>query len=173
MASHGLHVIPLFTFSEPSSSPKNVRVSNMSSTSSITVRWQPIASEDENGILLGYQIVYRKVQESNMATRDEEDRKIIVKSWQHELTLTNLSPFAKFSIRVGSFTRIGDGPFSETLYAGQWLRIRQNEIFHDSSIGLFPLTQWSKEETDVGCINSLQGHEHKWALASGFSITSL
>ena len=92
----------------------------MSSTSSITINWDPIPDGDKNGILLGYQVVYRMIRVSNTETSDEKENETSVGPTEQRVTLTQLSSFAKFSVKVGAFTRIGVGPFSETLYAGAY-----------------------------------------------------
>ena len=109
---------------EPSGAPEQVTLSDVTSTS-IKVTWAPVKSEDRNGIIKGYKVIYRALPNGNNVTKF---RNISVenqdKAGEQTLKLEGLNEFTNYSIRVLAFTAVGDGPlsvaqFKQTLEAGK------------------------------------------------------
>ena len=109
---------------EPSGAPEQVTLGDVTSTS-IKVTWTPVKSEDRNGIIKGYKVIYRALPNGNNVTKF---RNISVenqdKAGEQTLKLEGLNEFTNYSIRVLAFTAVGDGPlsvaqFKQTLEAGK------------------------------------------------------
>ena len=109
---------------EPSGAPEQVTLSDVTSTS-IKVTWAPVKSEDRNGIIKGYKVIYRALPNGNNVTKfsnismEHQD-----KAGEQTLKLEGLNEFTNYSIRVLAFTAVGDGPlsvaqFKQTLEAGK------------------------------------------------------
>ena len=95
---------------EPSSAPQALTVSATSSTS-ISVSWDPVVAEDRNGIIKGYKVNYNDLPNFQMVTEFLN----ITKEQQNKrqtMTLDNLNEFTNYSIRVLAFTLVGNGPTS-------------------------------------------------------------
>ena len=93
----------------PSAPPMNLSLVHSGSWS-IVVEWKPVPVGYENGIIIGYRLVYR-VKDSENAVSIADDsiysKNIAVLS---ELKFDTL-----YSIRVVAFTRVGSGNFSEPI----------------------------------------------------------
>ena len=93
---------------EPSGAPQTLTVSATSSTS-ISVSWDPVVVGDRNGIIKGYKVNYHALPNVQMAT----DFLNITKEQQNKrqtVTLDNLNEFTNYSIGVLAFTVFGNGP---------------------------------------------------------------
>ena len=88
--------------SEPDGAPRNVKGQNTSSTS-ISVSWDLVQAELQNGIITGYNITYQSQTENDNG---------FVKAGPKDLqaNLTGLKEFVKYNISVVAFTVKGDGP---------------------------------------------------------------
>ena len=88
--------------SEPDGAPQNVRGHNTSSTS-ISVSWEEVQSDLQNGIITGYNITYESQIENDKGVllTDPNDR---------QANLTGLKKFVNYNISVIAFTVKGDGP---------------------------------------------------------------
>ena len=88
--------------SEPDGAPQNVKGQNTSSTS-ISVSWEAIQADLQNGIITGYNITYQSQTENDNG---------FVKGGPKDLqaNLTGLKEFVKYNISVVAFTVKGDGP---------------------------------------------------------------
>ena len=88
--------------SEPDDAPQNVSGRNTSSTS-ISVSWEEVQAELQNGIITGYNITYQSQTENDNG---------FVKAGPKDLqaNLTGLKEFVKYNISVVAFTVKGDGP---------------------------------------------------------------
>ena len=99
-------ILPL----EPSESPQAVAVTVVSSKS-INVSWSPVSFQERNGIIEGYNVMYK-------ALPNGKDKKKIVnvtindQNEEQTLTIGELNEFTNYSIRVLAFTAVGDGPLS-------------------------------------------------------------
>ena len=79
-----------------------MRGQNISSTS-ISVSWDEVQAELQNGIVTGYNITYQSQTENNngFVEAGPNDR---------QANLTRLKEFVKYNISVVAFTVKGDGP---------------------------------------------------------------
>ena len=84
-----------------------MRGQNISSTS-ISVSWDEVQAELQNGIITGYNITYHSQTENNNG---------FVKAGPNarQANLTGLKEFVKYNISVVAFTVKGDGPPSVTV----------------------------------------------------------
>ena len=80
---------------------------NTSSTI-ISVSWEAIQSELQNGVITGYNITYQSQTENDngFVEAGPNDR---------QANLTGLKEFVKYNISVVAFTVKGDGPSSVTI----------------------------------------------------------
>ena len=92
----------LISLSEPDGAPQNVKGQNTSSTS-ISVSWEEVQAELQNGIITGYTIKYQSLTENDngVVEAGPNDR---------QANLTGLKEFFKYNISVFAFTVKGDGP---------------------------------------------------------------
>ncbi|XP_058836967.1 neogenin isoform X2 [Topomyia yanbarensis] len=88
----------------PSESPSNVSLEATSSTS-ITIRWQPPPVEDRNGQITGYKIRYRK----NKKPLQVETTPANVRHWE----LKGLERLSAYQVKIAAMTVNGSGPFTE------------------------------------------------------------
>ena len=92
----------LICLSEPDGAPQNVKGQNTGSTS-ISVSWDEVQAELQNGIITGYNITYQSQTETDngVVEAGPNDR---------QANLTGLKEFVKYNISVVAFTVKGDGP---------------------------------------------------------------
>ena len=92
----------LISLSEPDGAPQNVKGQNTSSTS-ISVSWEAVLADRQNGIITGYNITYQSQTENDNG---------VVEAGPNDLqaNLTGLKEFVKYNISVVAFTAKGDGP---------------------------------------------------------------
>ena len=99
------HITQLLTsISEPDGAPKNVRGQNSSSTS-ILVMWDEVSTDQQNGIITGYNITYKSQTENDSGN-------VQVNSSVRRTELTNLKEYVNYNITVFASTVKGDGPAS-------------------------------------------------------------
>ena len=91
---------------EPSGPPQNVMVMEVR-PSSLRISWQPPPAIDQNGPITGYRIQYIMV--SSNTTMDENVTN------RTTFTISNLFPFANYSIRVAAMTVNGTGVYSSPI----------------------------------------------------------
>ncbi|CAH3030418.1 unnamed protein product, partial [Porites evermanni] len=87
---------------QPDGAPQNVRGHNTSSTS-ISVSWEAVQADLQNGIITGYNITYQSLTENDngFVLTGPDDR---------QANLTGLKEFVDYNISVVAFTVKGDGP---------------------------------------------------------------
>ena len=111
---------------EPSGAPQALTVSATSSTS-ISVLWDPVVAEDRNGIIRGYRVNYNALPNFQMVTEFLNITKE-QQSKRQTVTLDNLNEFTNYSIEVLAFTVFGNGPAS----VGQVVETLEGSKFYDS-----------------------------------------
>ena len=87
---------------EPDGAPQNVRGHNTSSTS-ISVSWEEVQCDLQNGIITGYNITYESQTENDNGV-------LLAGPNDRQANLTGLKEFVKYNISVVAFTVKGDGP---------------------------------------------------------------
>ena len=87
---------------EPDGAPQNVRGHNRSSTS-ISVSWDQVPVEQENGIITSYTITYHSQTENDNGT-------VPAGPSERQKTITGLKEYVNYNIRVFASTVKGDGP---------------------------------------------------------------
>ncbi|KAH8401811.1 hypothetical protein KR009_008046, partial [Drosophila setifemur] len=90
--------------SEPSEPPNNVSL-EVTSSSSITVHWEPPAEEDRNGQITGYKIRYRKFKDAPQVKSTPANIRYF--------ELSNLDRNSDYQVRIAAMTVNGTGPFTE------------------------------------------------------------
>jgi hypothetical protein len=98
-----------FSQSVPSAPPPNIIAFNSSSTS-ISVAWQPILAGFLNGVFLGYHVFYHEASQSNSIPLV-----ITVNQSVLNVELQNLSMFTPYLVSVAGFTTPGIGNVSTPL----------------------------------------------------------
>ncbi|KAI5745326.1 hypothetical protein M8J76_010108 [Diaphorina citri] len=93
----------------PSEPPSNVIIDNVS-FQSIAVHWKPPPASSWNGDLVGYQIIYRDI--SNTDTGSQTRVKTIQSKHKTDYVLTKLKYYTKYEVTVRAFNQIGAGPTS-------------------------------------------------------------
>lgn len=100
--------VALFFPKVPSSSPSNITVSAVSSTS-IKVTWQDIPVADQNGVILGYLLFYRPFGHYS-------EQYEVIASNDSNVELFGLKPYTKYSFRLLGYNDKGNGIASELFY---------------------------------------------------------
>ncbi|XP_032590008.1 neogenin isoform X4 [Drosophila grimshawi] len=90
--------------STPSEPPNNVTL-EVTSSSSITVHWEPPAEEDCNGQITGYKIRYRKYKDAPQAKSTPANIRYF--------ELNTLDRNAEYQVKIAAMTVNGSGPFTE------------------------------------------------------------
>ena len=88
--------------SEPDGAPQNVRGHNTSSTS-ISVWWEEVQTDLQNGIITGYNITYESQTENDNGV-------VLAGPNDRQANLTALKEFVEYNLFVTAFTAKGDGP---------------------------------------------------------------
>ena len=83
---------------------------NTSSTS-ISVTWEPVPDDHVNGIVLGYRLFYKQ---ADKAINDFSN--LTVNSSIFDIEINGLKFYTKYELRLLAFTMVGDGNISEPVY---------------------------------------------------------
>ncbi|XP_037669666.1 protein sidekick-1 isoform X2 [Choloepus didactylus] len=95
--------------SVPSAAPENVSAEAISSTQ-ILLTWASVPEQDQNGLILGYRILFRAKD------LDPEPRSLVVRgNHSRSAVLGGLRKFVLYELQVLAFTRIGNGVPSSPL----------------------------------------------------------
>jgi len=88
----------------PSKPPQNVTVAkDNSSSTSLFIHWRPVPANHQNGIILGYRIVYKtSAGEDTLKTKNVSARTTATE-------LQNLTKFTEYSITILAYTSKGNG----------------------------------------------------------------
>ncbi|XP_069762286.1 protein sidekick-1 isoform X2 [Narcine bancroftii] len=89
--------------SVPSAAPGNVTAEAVSPTQ-ILVMWGPVPESDQNGLILGYKILYQE-KDSESGTQTH----LVKGNFTHSVVLNGLRKYSQYEIQILAFTRIGDG----------------------------------------------------------------
>ena len=76
------------------------------------VSWEPVPDGFVHGILLGYRIYYRKVQELGRASTSETEA-VSVGPFEQNTTVTMLNNFAVYDLQIAAFTIKGVGVLTD------------------------------------------------------------
>ena len=87
---------------EPDGAPQNVRGHNTSSTS-ISVSWEEVQCDLQNGIITGYNITYESQTENDNGV-------FLAGPNDRQANLTGLKEFVEYNVSAVAFTVKGDGP---------------------------------------------------------------
>ncbi|XP_054089803.1 neogenin isoform X6 [Zeugodacus cucurbitae] len=97
--------IKVKTFSStPTEAPNNVTLEVTSSTS-VTVHWEPPAEEERNGQITGYKIRYRKLKDTPQVKSTPANIRYF--------ELKGLDRHSEYQIKIAAMTVNGSGPFTE------------------------------------------------------------
>ncbi|XP_072916750.1 protein sidekick-1 isoform X1 [Hemitrygon akajei] len=88
--------------SVPSAAPGNATAEAVSPTQ-ILVMWGPVPESDQNGLILGYKILYQEKGSESTQTH------LVKGNFTHSVVLNGLRKYTQYEIQVLAFTRIGDG----------------------------------------------------------------
>ncbi|XP_048582741.1 uncharacterized protein LOC5513116 isoform X3 [Nematostella vectensis] len=94
----------------PAAPPSNITANNVSSTE-LEVIWRPVPQEYQNGIVLGYKVMYRR------ADGEYPIRNVTINSGsQLSHVLTGLKKYGPYDIRLLALTVKGEGNVSESVF---------------------------------------------------------
>uniref|UniRef100_A0A3Q2FG41 Receptor-type tyrosine-protein phosphatase F n=1 Tax=Cyprinodon variegatus TaxID=28743 RepID=A0A3Q2FG41_CYPVA len=89
----------------PSSYPQNLRVTGLTSTSTM-LAWEPPPLAERNGEIVKYVVVYRDINSKDNYTNSTTET---------HMTVQGLLPDTTYDIRIQAFTNKGGGPFSPSV----------------------------------------------------------
>ena len=89
----------------PSGSPTVVTATSTSTT--ITVHWEPVECIDSNGVITGYSIQYVEVESGTSETVIVTDGSIL------QLRIEDLSTTTDYSVAVAAVNSVGTGDYSD------------------------------------------------------------
>ena len=89
----------------PSGSPTVVSASSTSTT--ITVHWEPVDCIDSNGVITGYSVQYEVVESGTSETLSVTDGSTL------QLLIEDLSSSTNYSVAVATVNLVGTGDYSE------------------------------------------------------------
>ena len=101
--------LPFISFVEPDGAPQNVNGHNSSSTS-IRVSWDKVPDEQQNGVILSYNITYQSLTESDSGNVQVRGNPPL-----REKEITDLKEYVAYNITVFASTVKGDGPHSTAI----------------------------------------------------------
>ena len=93
-------------FADPSSPPTEVQVTYVGRRKA-TLTWQPPTFEDQNGVIVYYQLIVSQSQ------FEIPDITVVANTTSH--TVTNLEEHVQYTVVVAAATHIGVGPFSSAV----------------------------------------------------------
>lgn len=96
---------------DPASPPINV-TAQVSSPTSIIVRWEEVPPIDQNGIINGYELMYKPLDTFEGSLRSAS---ISLPASSRGTTLFGLQENVCYNISVQAFTSVGPGPYSTPL----------------------------------------------------------
>lgn len=99
---------------DPDSPPVDVTAQVLSPTS-IVVRWNEVPPIDQNGEIIGYDLVYEPLETFSGAIGLTHANNLPASSLG--LTLSGLEEYVSYNISVRASTQVGPGPFSVPLTA--------------------------------------------------------
>lgn len=112
----GIFIKSFIAFIAPSSSPQNVQLKSLSSTT-IEVNWTEVPTIDRNGLIILYEVQY----EPNDTLNDPDDApdrlaRRITNTTELSVLLTDLNPFVTYAVSVRAYTGVGYGPYSDVSF---------------------------------------------------------
>ena len=90
----------------PSASPENL-TGMFSSATSLLISWFPPPEQDQNGVIMGYNISYFEVDNSDIVTYTSTEETMI--------NITGLMVYTEYNVSVAAYTSIGTGPFDSII----------------------------------------------------------
>ena len=88
----------------PSSAPIiNKQETKAEDAHTIRVKWNEIKKEDQNGLILGYEVSYKEIGTEKVLSFNATNTNTII---------TRLKPFTSYCIQVRGFTSVGKSPLS-------------------------------------------------------------
>lgn len=86
---------------------------------SLVLQWKPVPREFVHGVLTGYKVQYRAVEqgERNIWSKAFE---MNVPGHVNKVKVTNLTSYTRYQFTVLAKTKVGNGVASEPMFGGQW-----------------------------------------------------
>ena len=99
-----------YSITVPSAAPVDVVISNQTieTTSSITVRWEPVPCTHRNGDISGYIVMFRELDSGSVYLERRTSGT--------EVKVTGLKPSTQYEISVAAINSIGTGPIINTSF---------------------------------------------------------
>ena len=90
----------------PSAAPDNLMASSITMSASITVTWEPVPCMYRNGVITGYVIRYRELNNDSVSVET------ITRDKTSVFKITGLKPSTQYEIEVAAINSVGTGPFT-------------------------------------------------------------
>ena len=98
-----VEIIILCCKTAPSSAPAIIQWGTKAEDAhTITVKWQGIKQQDQNGVILCYTVAYNVKDQSTVFYQNTTET---------STTIRGLKPYTQYSIRIQGFTKIGPSPW--------------------------------------------------------------
>ena len=99
----------------PRTAPQNVTIDSVE-PQGFNISWMPPADDDRNGIITYYTISITDIENNIIITLNQTDT---------QSTVSSLTPFTRYEVKVAAHTSVGRGPFS----AIQTLQTQETGIY--------------------------------------------
>ena len=109
----------------PSGSPTVVSTTSTSTT--ITVHWEPVDCIDHNGVITGYSVQYEEVESGTSETLSVTDGSTL------QLLIEDLSTTTNYSVAVAAVNSADTGPYSDSYLIttdSMWHQTSHKIIYH-------------------------------------------
>lgn len=94
----------MLLFPVPTGSPYNVTLPSVASRQ-VHLVWKPISVSQRNGFILGYNVTYHLLNDSNAQVASY----VATTNYSH-ITLKNLRPYSTYRIQITGYNTKGQGP---------------------------------------------------------------
>lgn len=103
----------------PSRAPTNLRVVNRTSSTSLLLLWDAVPQEHVNGILTGYTIRFKAVEQGPGIKISDHFRTMEIAAEVDRTEILNLEPYTRYTFSIYAKTRVGNGIYSEPVVGGR------------------------------------------------------
>lgn len=102
----------------PSRAPTNLRTVNKTSPTSIRLLWDPVPQDYVHGILTGYTVRYKAIEQGTGIKIKGRFDTINVPSHVSMIDIPNLETYTKYRIDMFAKTKVGGGVYSNAVVGG-------------------------------------------------------
>ena len=103
----------------PSRAPTNLRTGNQTSSTSILLSWHPVPQDCIHGILTGYTLRYKAIEQGAGVKIRGGFTTMNVPPHVTMIEIPNLASYTRYQISMFAKTKVGNGVYSETVVGGR------------------------------------------------------